>query len=144
MKTILLIILVFLTQPLPADSLEDLKDATLLANSRLTDGIFMERILDANSFEKQASQQIEFALISINRRDLLTEEWFDMALYCLARKHKKYSTALKILKKEYSIEKYPKLTRWLKSRIELLSEPEFNETNFSISAEFADFRKKVF
>ena len=127
-----------------ADELSTVEKAAIMANNRLTQGILLTEIRDEKSFEEQAGKQIEFALISLKAENLLTEDWFDLALYCLARKHKYYNLALSILKKEYEIEKYPRLRKWIEKRINLLQQKDFHEEDFDIKAEFSDLRKSVF
>lgn len=144
MKILFLIISLFISQTLYGDALDRLKSATIIADSRLSDNIFFNSIESEKDFKEQAEKQIEFALISLNSDDLLTEDWVDLSLYCLARKYKYYNLAIHILKKEFEIEKYPRLNRWIKSRILVLTKANFYETAFSISDEFTDFRQKVF
>ena len=129
---------------LSADELSTVEKAAIMANNRLTQGILLTEIKDEKSFEEQAGKQIEFALISLNAENLLTEDWYDLALYCLARKHKYYNLALFILKKEYEIEKYPRLRKWIEKRINLLQQKDFHEEDFDIKAELSDLRKRVF
>ena len=145
MKKILVIILFFLsTMNLLADELSTIEKAAVIANNRLSQGLLLEEIKNQKSFEEQAGKQIEFALISLNSQELLTEDWFDLALYCLARKHKYYNLAISILKKEYEIEKYPRLRKWIQNRIQLLEQQNFIEDEFDIKVELLDFRKSVF
>ena len=145
MKKIIVIILLFLSsQYLFADELSLIEKASLLADSRLNQGIFLSEITDEKSFEEQAGKQIEFALISLNSQELLTEDWFNLILYCLARKHKYYNLALSILKKEYEIEKYHRLRKWIQKRINMLQPKDFHEEDFDIKAELSDLRKSVF
>ena len=143
-KSYLLLIFFLSTISIFADELSIIEKAAFLANNRLTQGIFLTDIKDEKSFEEQAGKQIEFALISLNSQDLLTEDWYDLVLYCLARKHKYYNLALSILKKEYEIEKYPRLRKWIQKRINLLQQKEFIEDDFDIKAELSDLRKSVF
>ncbi|MBQ2591711.1 MAG: hypothetical protein II567_00340 [Candidatus Riflebacteria bacterium] len=143
-KSYLLLIFFLSTISIFADELSIIEKAAFLANNRLTQGIFLTEIKDEKSFEEQAGKQIEFALISLNSQDLLTEDWYDLVLYCLARKHKYYNLALSILKKEYEIEKYPRLRKWIQKRINLLQQKEFIEDDFDIKAELSDLRKSVF
>ena len=146
MKKILLLIVYILCSSfiLSADELSTVEKAAIMANNRLTQGILLTEIKDEKSFEEQAGKQIEFALISLNAENLLTEDWYDLALYCLARKHKYYNLALSILKKEYEIEKYPRLRKWIQKRINLLQQKNFHEEDFNIKAELSDLRKRVF
>lgn len=143
-KSCLLLLLLLSTLIIFADELSDVEKATILANNRLTQGIFLTDIKDEKTFELQAGKQIEFALISLNSQELLTEDWYDLSLYCLARKHKYYNLALSILKREYEIEKYPRLRKWIKKRIILLEQKDFYEEDFDIKAELLDLRKNVF
>ena len=146
MKKILIVIALILVSAiiLSADELSTLEKAAIMANNRLTQGILLTEIKNEKSFEEQAGKQIEFALISLNAENLLTEDWYDLALYCLARKHRYYSLALSILKKEYDIEKYPRLRRWIEKRINLLQQKDFYEEDFDIKTELSDLRKRVF
>lgn len=147
MKKILIIIAFILLNSafsLFADELSTVEKAAILANNRLTQGILLTEIKDEKSFEEQAGKQIEFALISLNAENLLTEDWYDLALYCLARKHRYYGLALFILKKEYEIEKYPRLRKWIEQRIKLLQQKNFYEEDFDIKAELLDLRKSLF
>ena len=143
-KSYLLLIFFLSTISIFADELSTIEKAAFLANNRLTQGIFLTDIKDEKSFEEQAGKQIEFALISLNSQDLLTEDWYDLVLYCLARKHKYYNLALSILKKEYEIEKYPRLRKWIQKRINLLQQKDYYEEDFDISTELSDLRKNVF
>jgi hypothetical protein len=145
MKKIYLLLIFFLsTISIFADELSTIEKAAVLANNRLSQGFFLTDIKDEKSFEEQAGKQIEFALISLNSQELLTEDWYDLLLYCLARKHKYYNLALSILKKEFEIEKYPRLRKWIKKRIILLEQKDFYEEDFDISTELSDLRKNVF
>ena len=146
MKKILIVIALILVSAiiLSADELSTLEKAAIMANNRLIQGILLTEIKNEKSFEEQAGKQIEFALISLNAENLLTEDWYDLALYCLARKHRYYSLALSILKKEYDIEKYPRLRRWIEKRINLLQQKDFYEEDFDIKTELSDLRKRVF
>lgn len=143
-KILTLIVFILWSCVISADQLNTLEKATLMADSRLSQGLLIENFNSEADFEKQAGFQIEFALINLESREMLTEDWFDLALYCLARKHKYYNLALKILKKEYEIEKYPKLSRWIMHNINLLEKPGFKEDNFNISEELHQFRRRVF
>ena len=143
-KILLMIFFVILPLSLFSDGLSMVEKATLIANNRLTQGIFLTDIKDEKSFKEQAGKQIEFALIISNSQKLLTEDWYDLSLYCLARKHKYYNLALSILKKEFEIENYPRLRKWIQKRINLLEQKDFNEEDFDINAELSDLRKKVF
>ena len=146
MKKILLLIVYILCSSfiLSADELSTIEKAAIMANNRLTQGILLTEIKDEKSFEEQAGKQIEFALISLNAENLLTEDWYDLALYCLAREHKYYNLALFILKKEYEIEKYPRLRKWIQKRINLIQQKNFHEEDFNIKAELSDLRKSLF
>lgn len=143
-KLLILILFIICGSILFADQLNILEKAALMADARLSQGLLIEEYKNEAEFEKQAGFQIEFALINLDSRDMLTEDWYDLALYCLARKHKYYDLALRVLKKEYEIEKYPSLSRWIKSRIKHIEKPGFSEENFSISEELRNFRKRVF
>ncbi len=143
-KSYLLLIFFLSTISIFADELSTIEKAAFLANNRLTQGIFLTDIKDEKSFEEQAGKKIEFALISLNSQDLLTEDWYDLLLYCLARKYKYYNLALSILKREFEIEKYPRLRKWIKKRIILLEQKDFYEEDFDISTELSDLRKNVF
>ncbi|MBR4569828.1 MAG: hypothetical protein IKO19_04090 [Candidatus Riflebacteria bacterium] len=146
MKKILLLIVYIICSSfiLSADELSTIEKAAIMANNRLTQGILLTEIKDEKSFEEQAGKQIEFALISLNAENLLTEDWYDLVLYCLARKHKYYNLALSILKKEYEIEKYPRLRKWIQKRINLLQQKDFCEEDFDINSELSDLRKSLF
>lgn len=143
-KIIIILLFLSISLILFADELSTLEEAAIIADNRLKQGIFLSEITDEKSFEKEAGKQIEFALISLNAENLLTEDWYDLALYCLARKHKYYTLAVSILKKEYEIEKFPRLRKWIQKRILLLEQPKFIEDDFDIKAELLDFRKSVF
>ena len=146
MKKILFIIafIFYSAVILVADELSTVEKAAIIANNRITQGILLTEIKDEKSFEEQVGKQIEFALISLNAENILTEDWYDLALYCLARKHRYYNLALFILKKEYEIEKYPRLRKWIQKRINLLQQKDFYEEEFDIKSEFSDLRKCVF
>ena len=145
MKKLLTILLfILISSVLFADQLYTLEKAILMADSRLAHGILIESYKSEAEFEKQAGTQIEFALINLDSRDMLTEDWYDLALYCLARKYKYYNLALRLLKKEYEIEKYPRLSRWIMSRVKLLEAPGYSEESFNVTEELRDFRRRVF
>lgn len=143
---IFLILLTFFIKTLPsnADELSIIEQVTTDVNIRINQGSLLTEITDDKSFEKEASRLIEFAFINLNSKNLLTEDWFDLTLYCIARKQKYYKLAISILKKEYEIEKYHKLRLWLKKRITLLETPNFYENDFNINQELSDLREKVF
>ena len=145
MKIFILILSFFLTSlNLFADELSTIEKAIICVDKRINQGIFLSEITDEKTFIEQTSRQIEFALINLNSKDLLTEDWNNLALYCLARKYKYYSLALSILKKEYEIESYHKLRKWIAKRINLLEQKNFMEEGFDIKAELSDLRKNVF
>jgi hypothetical protein len=145
MKIFILILSFFFTSlNLFANELSTIEKAIICVDKRINQGIFLSEITDEKTFVEQASRQIEFALINLNSQDLLTEDWYNLALYCLARKYKYYPLALSILKKEYEIESYHKLRKWIEKRINLLKQSNFMEEEFDIKAELSDLRKNVF
>ena len=75
-------------------------------------------------------------------QELLTEDWFDLLLYCIARKYRYYNLALRLLRKEYEMEEFPQLRRWINHRIKMLEKNNFSESAFDIRAELYDLRKR--
>lgn len=143
MKTFILTlaIIISLIHPIQADELDTLARAIEIANKRINEGLVILPLNTEQEFEKSAGRQLEFALIEIKGEKLLTEEWYDLALYCLARKNKRYQLALNILEKEYGLDNHPRLKRWIKKRIEILKNKNFKEDNFDTNKELSDLRK---
>lgn len=125
-----------------ADELHTIEKAANIVQSRLEQGLFFTPINDEQSFEEQVGKQIQFALMSLNAQELLTEDWFDLLLYCIARKYRYYNLALRLLKKEYEMEEFPQLRRWINHRIKMLEKNNFSESAFDIRAELYDLRKR--
>lgn len=126
-----------------ADELSILERAIHIADNRLNQGIFLTNIVTDKDFAEQASRQVEFALIYLKSQNIFNEDMYNLSLYCLSRKHKRYSLAISVLKKAYETEEYNKLKNWMKKRIILLENKDFIEDNFDISKEIADLRKNV-
>ncbi len=141
---IILFIMLISLSNLYADELNIIEKAINIAHNRLTQGLFVSEISNEKEFEEQAGKQIEFALISLNSRDLITDDWHSLCVYCLARKHKYFNLAISILKEAYNAENYPKLRKWIKKRIDLLEKYNLINENFDINKELKDLRKNVF
>lgn len=140
----LLIIIYLLFFPhhiLYADELAIVEKAIFIVDERIYKGIFLSEISDDKTFENEVTRMLEFAYISLGKEKFLTEEWFDLSIYCLARKYKYYKLAINLLKKEYEIIKYHKLRKWIKARIQLLDNSDFFESDFDIKKEVNDLRK---
>ena len=126
-----------------ADELSILEKAIHMADNRLKQGFFLTNIVTDKDFTEQASRQVEFALISLKSQNIFTEDMYNLSLYCLSRKHKRYALAISVLKQAYEVEEYNKLKIWLKKRISILENKDFIEDNFDINKEIADLRKNV-
>lgn len=143
-KIIISIILIILLIPATyADDLTTIEKAINIADLRLNQGITLIDIKSDNDFENEACRLVEFALSSLNSDKLFNEDCYNLSIYCLSRKHKRYALAVSVLKKAYDIEEYYKLKKWIKIRISLLDNKDFIEDNFDISKEISDFRKNV-
>ncbi len=145
MKRYLLVLLLFFPiAAASADVLATIEKAISIADRRISQGIFLTEIKNDREFESQACRQMEFALINLNSKEPLTDDWYNLSIYCLSRKHKRYNLALSILKKAYDAEEYPKFKKWIKKRIDLLETKSFIEDNFDINKEISDLRRVVF
>ena len=120
-----------------------MEKAISLANKRFNQGIFLEDLSNDENFEKEAGRQIEFAFINLNAKEIFSDDWYIFSVYCLARKHKRYTLALSKLKQAYDVEEYTKLKKWIKRRIDLLNNENFKEDDFDIGNEISDLRNKV-
>lgn len=142
LREIFIIVLMFIATIARADELHTIEKAANIVQNRLEQGLFFTPITDEQSFEEQAGKQIQFAIMSLNAHELLTEDWFDLLLYCIARKYRYYNLALRLLRKEYEMEEYPQLRRWINHRIKMLEKNSFSESAFDIRAELYDLRKR--
>lgn len=126
--------------------LNKLEQAVGIASSRLESGISSDEN-GSSDFSLQAGRQLEFALLSIDAANLLEEDYYHFALYLLARQAGHYRLAVELLSFEYQLARFSPLKKWLKQRIDqlnaLASSAGGVDKNFSISAEFASFRKML-
>ena len=122
-----------------------------LGNLKKAVSICIER-LDSNAllpagenqdFLTTAARQLEFALLSQGKPELLEEDYYNFALYLIARHYGKYGPAIELLEYEYRLAGFKALKNWLQNRIETLGKlqkaPCPIDAGFSIENEFKSF-----